>query len=156
MEDSNAKFQGCIPLTASLYNALCDLISRSEGGPLTFWIDQICINQLDNTEKQHQVVLMKDIYQNASRVISYLGPVMPWDDAAFELLDYILDQYRDVDLSNVYKVRALRQLGEASNLSTSRFNRDVPAKISQAFWRIIYGPWTRRLWIVQEVCYEYY
>jgi hypothetical protein len=37
------------------------------------WIDSICINQQDNTDKDSQVRLMRDIYKNASDVLVWLG-----------------------------------------------------------------------------------
>jgi hypothetical protein len=38
-----------------------------------FWIDQICIHQ-EGEEKGHQVGLIGQIYKNAVRVITYMGP----------------------------------------------------------------------------------
>ncbi|KAF2106705.1 heterokaryon incompatibility, partial [Lophiotrema nucula] len=37
------------------------------------WIDAMCINQHDNTEKGTQVQMMRDIYMKASRVVVWLG-----------------------------------------------------------------------------------
>ncbi len=41
--------------------------------PQTVWIDFICINQDDTQDKNRQIPLMSRIYQQASRVIVYLG-----------------------------------------------------------------------------------
>ncbi|PMD36992.1 HET-domain-containing protein [Hyaloscypha variabilis F] len=41
---------------------------RSESVEQTFWIDALCINQEDKTEKNHQVPLMGDIYRGAHLV----------------------------------------------------------------------------------------
>jgi hypothetical protein len=38
-----------------------------------FWIDALCINQDDMLERNHQVSMMKSIYTNADRVITWLG-----------------------------------------------------------------------------------
>jgi hypothetical protein len=38
------------------------------------WIDAICINQTDASEKGTQVGMMRDIYAYASRVLVWLGP----------------------------------------------------------------------------------
>jgi hypothetical protein len=43
----------------------------------TLWIDAICINQDDLTEKQYQVGLMDFIYHRAERVLVWLGVPMP-------------------------------------------------------------------------------
>src|ERR1700730_7095187 len=37
------------------------------------WIDSVCINQDDSIERAKQVRLMKDIYEQASRVVVFLG-----------------------------------------------------------------------------------
>lgn len=37
------------------------------------WVDAICINQADNTEKPAQVSRMSDIYSNCERVVAFLG-----------------------------------------------------------------------------------
>ncbi|TQN69909.1 Heterokaryon incompatibility protein 6, OR allele, partial [Colletotrichum shisoi] len=43
------------------------------------WIDQLCINQDDNTEKVHQVRMMRHIYSAAARVAVWMG--LPADDS---------------------------------------------------------------------------
>lgn len=43
--------------------------------PRYFWIDAICIDQSLTTERNHQVALMKDIFQRAKCVISWLTPI---------------------------------------------------------------------------------
>jgi hypothetical protein len=57
-----------------------DLISTqaSSGSATTYqsqlyWIDQICVNQDDISERNHQVGLMKDIYSRAAKVLVWLG-----------------------------------------------------------------------------------
>lgn len=37
------------------------------------WVDVICINQSDKTEKEHQIPLMAEIYAKASQVLVWLG-----------------------------------------------------------------------------------
>lgn len=41
---------------------------------MLLWIDALCINQSDHREKNHQVGQMKSVYQNADRVLIWLGP----------------------------------------------------------------------------------
>ncbi|KAK4442311.1 HET-domain-containing protein [Podospora aff. communis PSN243] len=43
----------------------------------TLWVDAICINQQDTAEKNVQVPLMGNIYHNAVRVVTWLGPLNP-------------------------------------------------------------------------------
>jgi hypothetical protein len=50
------------------------------------WIDAICINQSNLSERAHQVKLMADIYSKASRVLVWLGPAYEDSDAAMVAL----------------------------------------------------------------------
>ncbi|KAH8803351.1 heterokaryon incompatibility protein-domain-containing protein [Xylogone sp. PMI_703] len=42
---------------------------------VSIWVDALCINQVDNTERTHQAKLMRDIYASTEAVIVYLGEV---------------------------------------------------------------------------------
>jgi hypothetical protein len=48
---------------------------RAGGLENPIWIDFICINQKDETEKTNQIAMMKDIYSAAGRVLIWLGPI---------------------------------------------------------------------------------
>ncbi|KAF2671424.1 HET-domain-containing protein [Microthyrium microscopicum] len=128
---------GYIPLTASLKDALHDLRDSSQLKSKTFWIDQICIDQTGK-EKNHQVALMGKIYENAERVILYCGPA-PVNK---------LEEERGMAL--------LRLLNEHYAK-----NRPLIAVCKRQDWyrsedwtwllQMVYGQWTERLWIVQEL-----
>lgn len=62
---------GVIQITKTLEHAL--RVLRHEEKPRRLWIDQICINQQDNTERSSQVRLMYEIYSLAQRTIVWLG-----------------------------------------------------------------------------------
>ena len=59
------------PAGVNLETALRQL--RTQRCPL-LWIDAICINQSDVSEKTEQVKKMKDIYANATNTVVWLGP----------------------------------------------------------------------------------
>ncbi|KAH6647275.1 heterokaryon incompatibility protein-domain-containing protein [Truncatella angustata] len=48
--------------------------AHSHGGSRYYWLDAICIDQNDTTEKGHQVAMMGDIYRNAAHVLACVGP----------------------------------------------------------------------------------
>ncbi|KAJ4371409.1 hypothetical protein N0V83_004626 [Neocucurbitaria cava] len=52
------------------------------------WIDAICINQEQNTERSHQVSMMRDIYTGAESVIVWLGLAQTNEELAFLLTRY--------------------------------------------------------------------
>jgi hypothetical protein len=55
----------------NLWDALHYL--RSLGNQMPFWIDAICINQLDVPERNQQLAMMKWIYFRADTVVIWLG-----------------------------------------------------------------------------------
>jgi hypothetical protein len=48
-------------------------LSRESAASQLFWIDQICINQTDLTERTQQVGIMPSIYGNSVRTLGWLG-----------------------------------------------------------------------------------
>jgi hypothetical protein len=72
------------PVTTNPYAALHSLRSEIWASPI--WIDAICIKQSSGAEKESQIKLMKDIYQQVGRVVVWLGPSKPETGLAFELL----------------------------------------------------------------------
>ncbi|KAL0262769.1 hypothetical protein SLS55_001742 [Diplodia seriata] len=73
-----------LPIAPNLCSALLHL--RLPDRPRSLWIDAVCINQLDNEEKSEQVRMMRGIYQEASRVVVWLGPMEDDSDAAMDLV----------------------------------------------------------------------
>jgi hypothetical protein len=60
------------PVTASAFAALQSLRYK-RGRARTLWVDAICIDQANEQEKVHQVLLMGDIYRSATVVNVWLG-----------------------------------------------------------------------------------
>ena len=85
------------------------------------WIDAICINQSNPRERNHQVQLMKQIYNTADRVVVYLGEEEEGDGSA-QAMACIADVEGDVRTYSEVAIQAL---------------------LSRA--------WFHRLWVVQEV-----
>ncbi|KAH8585300.1 heterokaryon incompatibility protein-domain-containing protein [Bisporella sp. PMI_857] len=74
-----------IPKTA--YQAISD-VRDNYNGQLTLWIDSVCINQNDNSEKELQIPLMRKIYSTAEIVYVHLGRTGSTDDA-FDWMTHI-------------------------------------------------------------------
>lgn len=84
-------------VTHNLHEALLRL--RDPENVRVLWIDVICINQSNDTEKQGQIPLMPRIYSMANRVIIWLGTAGPLEARAFEV----------VGLAHISPCRALNQ-----------------------------------------------
>ncbi|PQE10655.1 heterokaryon incompatibility protein [Rutstroemia sp. NJR-2017a BBW] len=74
---------GTLQITLSLNKALQGL--RHRGKPIILWVDAICINQKDNTEKAQQIRLLPKIFQNAASTYAFLEGG-EGSDAAIEML----------------------------------------------------------------------
>ncbi|KAF5624776.1 heterokaryon incompatibility het-6 [Fusarium sp. NRRL 25303] len=60
-----------LPITENCYDALQNC--RLDDQDRRLWVDAICINQANISERTHQVGMMRHIYSTASRVLIYLG-----------------------------------------------------------------------------------
>lgn len=89
-------------ITENLYNALLRLRNRSSDRLL--WVDAICIDQANDTEKSIQVWRMANIYSNASRVRVWLGVAADNSDDA---LTCLADAGTDEALDKSYKTSQL-------------------------------------------------
>src|SRR6266536_5084333 len=105
----------------NLFDFLNTTAAKGEYG--LFFIDAICINQLDHSERQSQVQEMACIYSNANKVIAWLG--LP-------------------DTSQLDSVGALSQVKgkDCVNWTTAQW---------AGFRYLSYHRYWSRVWIVQEV-----
>ncbi|KAH7213726.1 heterokaryon incompatibility protein-domain-containing protein [Fusarium oxysporum] len=56
--------------------------------PRVLWVDALCINQQDTTERNHQVGMMGGIFRRAERVLVWLGrPGSGWDSSVAGALE---------------------------------------------------------------------
>lgn len=116
-----------LPVRGNLRDALCHL------GEATVWIDAICINQADETEKFGQLKLMPQIYSNARQVVIWLG--------------------KDTDVTT----RAITQIPEViARMKAAKVYRDVIPDIADTDFvdgihNVLTRPWWNRLWVLQEV-----
>jgi len=112
----------------NLYDALEHLRSRKK--PRKLWIDAICINQDEVSERNHQVQQMAYIYQAAARVLVWLGP------NSFE------------------SVNAIHSLTKINSPSLSDAREQI---IQMKGWEwenllsLLTRPYWKRVWIIQEV-----
>ncbi|KAL6703702.1 hypothetical protein ACN47E_009396 [Coniothyrium glycines] len=139
-----------IPVTTNLYEALRAL--RDTGTSHWYWIDAVCINQVDVHERAAQVSIMKDIYSKASGVIIWLGDITPDSTTAVKFIKEISARFK-TDTS----LEAARVVGpNGLQLSSEHIDRletytmktlGNPYKIIAQFFSMA---WFRRVWVLQE------
>lgn len=124
-----------INVTENLHSALRYLRSQNEGRIL--WVDAICINQSDLAERGNQVLLMRSIYFNASRVLAWLGVDSDDSDTALDMVAELGRSTKDV------------------NWHQTSISRDCPPQYTTGQWKslmlLLRRPWFRRLWVRQEI-----
>lgn len=109
-------------ITENLHEALEVLRPTDSSGRRYIWIDALCINQLDLTERSRQVRNMLIIYQNAVKVIAWLGQAHP----------------NTTDVLNVLA-------------SSSQSWLDEPQDFMKGLEDLYSRSWFRRMWVQQEI-----
>ena len=110
---------GDLPITANLHAALIHL--RDRFIKRIVWVDAICINQGDGTEKAKQVLYMAEIYGKASRVIVWLGEAENDGDRALEQIHLAADERPTEPM--------------------------VSKSAKQAILALLQRPWFERIWV---------
>ncbi|MCJ1383970.1 hypothetical protein MMC17_007084 [Xylographa soralifera] len=134
-----------LPVTQNLYAALQRL--RKSSTSSLYWIDAVCINQLNISERNHQVALMRVIYHRAVHVIAWIGPDDQFTQKAFCLVETIVaktissDGSFKADAGTIWNHHAMERIG------LPRF----PSSEWEALARLFEKPYFRRLWVVQEL-----
>lgn len=102
------------------------------------WIDSVCINQTDHSEREAQVGLMGSIFKCSQRTMAWLGPATPATNNAME---FLLTLSRNTGPRRDYARKQIRKMPPELN---------VPSK-----WRslgILFAlPWWTRAWTLQEM-----
>ncbi|KAF2724283.1 HET-domain-containing protein, partial [Polychaeton citri CBS 116435] len=117
---------GRMQITGNLDSAL--RAAREPHSKLRIWVDAVCINQHDNTEKAVQVAEMASTYRDATSVLGWLGQD---GEHTNEALDY------------------LKQLAKLSR--TKAYDKHAPTRSSKHLDNIYDRAWFTRFWIVQEI-----
>ena len=143
----------------NLFEAMHSL--RQEWTPITIWIDAICINQDDMEERSHQVGMMRDIYQKASRIIVWLGPKSTYSDKAMVLLhelniDSITEQMAFAKVHGpTNNIFSLRKFVVPRPIAAAVRDESLPAPYDNESWEgiaeLFHREWFSRMWTLQEI-----
>lgn len=111
------------------------------------WIDSICINQKDNTEKNAQVLVMADIYQLAKAVLVWIGGADEFSDDAFSALKQLSGMP-----SNAHKFITAEDWLNQKDAFRSKLGIQPPS-LDQWLSLIAFfnRQFFKRAWVVQEI-----
>ncbi|CCT64715.1 related to heterokaryon incompatibility protein [Fusarium fujikuroi] len=144
IEGKASKYLGIIKLGKNLATALRHL--RYQDKERVLWVDAICINQNDDTERATQVLRMSSIYQDCSRVVIWLGPEKHDIGLLFSELAHIGSQIEKTTNGLI--------MSTPDTTDFSWWQSDVPVSFSDEVWSAMKKlgdrSWFNRLWTVQE------
>lgn len=132
-------------VTHSLYEAL-QALRRSTTSRL-LWIDAICINQAELQERNHQVSIMRQIYNRAALVISWLGREDEYTATAFQFIGKIIKEHVSAGVSLHASPNAIWSKRTMGAMHLPRF----PSYEWEALARLFERAYFRRIWVVQEL-----
>lgn len=134
---------GSIWVTQNCQAVLAELRhSFAEG---LFWIDAISIDQSRTTERNHQVLLMKRIYSNAARVLTYLG------DGPLRITALLHRMRRPIKQTQTSN-RLPREPNCYPSGNSTQLRKAWSIDDSECMIIFLRHPYWRRMWVVQEIC----
>ena len=153
----------CLPISPNLGQALEYLRDRDNSRRL--WIDKLCINQSDYSEREQQIRYMGTIFRSAQDVIAWLGD-SDEDTATVWNLLRLLRLLRQFSPPQTYHL-ALGSKAERFELPTDddifcgRLTSSIPPELARVppvndpSWRAMKAfldrLWFARLWTLQEI-----
>jgi hypothetical protein len=113
--------------------------------PTFLWVDAICINQNDIPERNSQIRLMRDIYQNSVIVISWLGPEADGSTEVVSTLRNVSQEIQAIPLGgNQFDwLSRYPDILLVESQTRSRISNAVKLFRERDYWK--------RIWITQEI-----
>jgi hypothetical protein len=95
-----------------------------------FWIDAICIDQTNNEEKSHQILLMRDIYFHARQTIVWLGEESERSQTALGMCSRLTSAYGNAYLKQELGVDVEALYNEFLNTQPQQSKASSDADVS--------------------------
>ena len=115
----------------------------------TVWVDAICINQADQDEKEGQLPLMREIYEQAEQVCVWLGEPTTGSAVAIKLAQ---SWHRTEAMYSYRKlVRPTAVWRNPTNSRALQWSIQLDSEINVGDIReLLSRPWWTRVWTIQE------
>jgi len=137
-EEEFQKFHITVNLKAALQRL------RKRQAIRTVWIDAICINQEDKTEKAKQIPQMGKIYSNASKVVIWLGNIL--EDPDHEWIEDIGEAEVLQGLELAKRLSKLLPNERRDYIIGSEMDRNQYELAVRGLECIANRPWFERIW----------
>ncbi|KAH8731580.1 heterokaryon incompatibility protein-domain-containing protein [Phaeosphaeriaceae sp. PMI808] len=151
-----------VKITATLDKAMRYLRHPTE--VVTLWIDQVCIDQDNDHEKNDQIPLMGKIYSSAEEVLVWLGPAADGSDKLMDIFARVGEDIHGWGIENYCNKDGVDQLRKIAldtsdtddqkiiNFQTIRdkYKPVFDNPILDAMVAFYKRPWFFRVWVVQE------
>ena len=111
-------------------------VMRKEGDPCWIFIDAICINQDDPTERSSQVALMGAVYREAKEVVAWMSNESQFEDETLSSMQPICDKEEAI-------VRMAEWCAKPNATERNAFGIFLLCFLKSDYWN--------RLWVVQEI-----
>ncbi|KAF4977302.1 hypothetical protein FZEAL_6190 [Fusarium zealandicum] len=127
-----------VQISRVVENALRHL--RASGEARWIWVDQLCINQVDDVEKSHQVQQMHNIYSEADQTIAWLGLGDEGSDLIMDLMRKIGQAILSKDFTSLKRICSGDGDKESFDLAAA----------AEAFHHFCRRDYWSRIWVMQE------
>lgn len=125
---------------------------------LNIWVDAICVDQDNETEKNHQVKLMANIFRSASRVLVWLGRSQDNSDDALDTLSRMGYEAQQLLAAHQHQGGRVSLIdwtqpgikGVLDVMRTRWFSGSINHSSFTAIECLFLRPWFRRVWVLQE------
>lgn len=125
-------------VTVNLFDALLHL--RLPERPRILWVDALCINQGDTSERNDQVAMMSKIYRQSHRVVAWLGQSDP-------ATDFLLSNLYQAFKPGFFCAECAGE-GTAQQAGPPRLTLSSIRKLLR---KLLSNNWWSRAWVIQEI-----
>ncbi|KAK5657171.1 hypothetical protein OQA88_3228 [Cercophora sp. LCS_1] len=149
------------PVRYNLDAALRRFQPNPTDASLLLWVDAICINQTDTSERDTQVAMMGQIYSKSLATLVWLGPEVNDSDLSLRAIREINETWmkrparlreRPIpsssdpeDILQLYRHHVQMETAALEGYAADTFSR------VDGLVHLLGRPWWRRAWVVQEV-----
>lgn len=138
-----------LQVTPNLHKVLRNL-RNSESSSTPLWIDAICINQRDLAERNHQVRMMRQIYEQCCADLVWLGPTSDSQGGDERAMEGGLRLLEDICTNDIHDLLGIGNRFTVKDSTGKTW--DIMEEEISALEHVVVNPeiWNR-IWVVQEL-----